>query len=192
MKTKFLFLSLILLIAGSAVFGQEKIKTMRANTEPVRVGEIAPDFTLTDADGKTVQLSRIKSPAVLVFYRGYWCPYCLRQLAELRSLMTPKDKTPLYAISIDPADKLKVTREKIAKDGKGEINFPLLSDPGHKTIDAYGVFDPAYTGQRFEGIPHPAVYILDKNRKVVYSKVEPDYKLRPTNEDIRAELDKLK
>ncbi len=106
--------------------------------------------------------------------------------------MTPKDKTPLYAISIDGADKLKVTREKIAKDGKGEINFPLLSDPGHKTIDAYGVFDPAYAGQRFEGIPHPAVYILDKNRKVIYSKVEPDYKLRPTNQDIRAELDKLK
>lgn len=106
--------------------------------------------------------------------------------------MTTKDKTPLYAISIDPADQLKVTNEKIAKDGHGSINFPLLSDPGHKTIDAYGVFDPAYLGQKFEGIPHPAVYILDKHRKVVFAKVEPDYRLRPTIHEIRAELDKLK
>ena len=81
---------------------------------------------------------------------------------------------------------------KIAKDGKGEVNFPILSDPKHKTIDAYGLFDPAYTGQDFEGIPHPAVYILDKNRKIVWAKVEPDYRKRPTNEEIRTELNKLK
>ena len=81
---------------------------------------------------------------------------------------------------------------KIAKDGKGDVNFPLLSDAGHKTIDAYGLFDAAYAGQDAEGIPHPAVYILDKNRKIVWAKVETDYKIRPTNADIRAQLDKLK
>ena len=81
---------------------------------------------------------------------------------------------------------------KIAKDGKGEVNFPLLSDPEHKTIDAYGLFDPAYVGQDFEGIPHPAIYILDKKRKIVWAKVESDYRKRPTNEDIRTELNKLK
>ena len=81
---------------------------------------------------------------------------------------------------------------KIAKDGKGEVNFPILSDPNHKTIDAYGLFDPAYIGQDFEGIPHPAIYILDKNRKIVWAKVEPDYRKRPTNEEIRTELNKLK
>lgn len=81
---------------------------------------------------------------------------------------------------------------KIAKDGKGEVTFPILSDAGHKTIDAYGLFDPAYVGKGIEGIPHPAVYILDKNRKIVWAKIESDYKVRPTNADIRAELDKLK
>lgn len=81
---------------------------------------------------------------------------------------------------------------KIAKDGKGEINFPLLSDPDHKTIDAYGLFDPAYIGKGVEGIPHPTVFILDKNRKIVWARVEEDYRKRPTNAEIRAELDKLK
>ncbi len=68
----------------------------------------------------------------------------------------------------------------------------MLSDPNHQTIDAYGLFDPVYIGKGVEGIPHPAVYVLDKNRKVLWSKVESDYKYRPTNEEIRAELDKIK
>ena len=80
---------------------------------------------------------------------------------------------------------------KIAKDGKGTVNFPILSDPNHQTIDAYGLFDSTYIGKGVEGIPHPSIYILDKKRKVVWAKIEPDYRKRPTNEEIRAELKKL-
>ena len=80
---------------------------------------------------------------------------------------------------------------KIAKDGKGELTFPLLSDPDHKTIDTYGLFDPAYLGDKFEGIPHPAVFVLDKKRKVVWAKIESDYRKRPANEEIRVAIDNL-
>ena len=52
-------------------------------------------------------------------------------------------------------------------------------------------FDTAYVDQGFEGIPHPAIYILDKYRKVIWAKVESDYRKRPTNDEIRIELDKL-
>ena len=107
--------------------------------------------------------------------------------------MLKKDEAvALFAVSVDPADKNKDLAAKIAKDKKGEINFPLLSDAGHKTIDAYGLFDTEYIGQGIEGIPHPAVYVLDKNRKIVWARVESDYRKRPTNAEIRAELDKLK
>jgi peroxiredoxin len=67
-----------------------------------------------------------------------------------------------------------------------------LSDPDHKIIDAYGLRDPAYEGQKVYGIPHPAVYVINKQGKVVWAKVESDYKQRPTNEEIRAALDSLK
>lgn len=82
--------------------------------------------------------------------------------------------------------------EKIASDGKGAINFAILSDPDHKIIDAYGLRDPAYEGQKVFGIPHPAVYVIDKRGKVSWAKIESDYKQRPTNEEIRAALDSLK
>ena len=98
----------------------------------------------------------------------------------------------LYAISVDPPDVSKTFAEKIAADGKGKVTFPLISDPEHKVIDAYGLRDPAYEGEKVYGIPHPAVYVIDKEGKVVWAKIESDYKQRPTNEEIRAALNALK
>ncbi len=98
----------------------------------------------------------------------------------------------LYAISVDPPDVSKTFAEKIAADGKGAVSFPLLSDPDHKIIDAYGLRDPAYAGQQLDGIPHPAVYVIDKTGKVAWVKVESNYRERPTNQEIRVALDALK
>ncbi len=80
---------------------------------------------------------------------------------------------------------------KIASDGKGNITFSILSDPGNLTIDRYGLRDPAYAGGKNDGIPHPAVFVLDRNGRVRWSKIESDYKQRPTNEEIRKALDAI-
>ena len=106
--------------------------------------------------------------------------------------MKKNENVKLFAISVDPPDISKTFAEKIASDGKGAVVFPLLSDLDHKIIDAYGLRDPAYEGQKVYGIPHPAVYVIDKQGKVVWAKIESDYKQRPTNEEIRTALDSLK
>ena len=95
----------------------------------------------------------------------------------------------LYAISVDPPDVSKSFAEKIASDGKGKLNFSLLSDPEHKIIDAYGLRDPAYEEQKIYGIPHPAVYVINKDGKVAWAKVESNYRERPTNQQIRVAID---
>jgi len=109
-------------------------------------------------------------------------------LAELRSLLKKGENVKLYAISVDPPEVSKNFADKITSDGKGEVNFPLLSDPDHKIIDACGLRDPAYEGQKVYGIPHPAVYVIDKTGKVTWARVESDYRKRPTNEEIRSAL----
>ncbi|MEP6904074.1 MAG: peroxiredoxin family protein [Actinomycetota bacterium] len=186
-------LKIFLFVALLAIFSfAVQAQNAKSKTEPITAGATAPDFTLNDQNGKAVTLSKVGKNTILVFYRGFWCPFCARQLSELRSLLKENEAVALFAISVDEAEKTKGLMSKIAKDGKGEVTFPFLSDVGHKTIDAYGLFDTAYIGQGVEGIPHPAVYILDKNRQIVWAKVESDYKIRPTNADIRTELDKLK
>ena len=106
--------------------------------------------------------------------------------------MKKNENVKLFAISVDPPDVSKSFADKIASDGKGAINFSILSDPEHRMIDAYGLRDPAYEGQKVYGIPHPAVCVIDKQGKVAWARIESDYKLRPTNEEIRTALDSLK
>lgn len=106
--------------------------------------------------------------------------------------MKKGEEVKLYAISVDPPDVSKDFAAKIASDHKGAIDFPILSDSDHKIIDAYGLRDPAYAGQKFDGIPHPAVYVIDKAGRVAWAKVESNYRERPSNNDIRVALDALR
>lgn len=113
-------------------------------------------------------------------------------MAGLRTLLKKDENIKLFAISVDPPETSKELAAKIAADGNGEINFSLLSDPDHRTIDAYGLHDPAYDGDKLAGIPYPAVYVIDKSGIITWAKVESNYRERPTNDRIRAAIDKLK
>jgi peroxiredoxin len=178
MRKNLIFALLLLCLLSISALAQ------RDKTDSLKVGETAPEFSLVSDSGKTVSSSSLKGPVVIVFYRAYWCPFCVRQLADLRSLK--QDRFTVVAISPDPIERLKETKSKVAKDGKGEIPFALLSDPGSKTVNAFGVYDPTYAGQDVDGIPRASIFILDKDRKVVWANVSMDYKKRPTLDEVRA------
>jgi peroxiredoxin len=93
---------------------------------------------------------------------------------------------------VDTAEQSRKFIEKIAADGRGVIAFPLLSDPQHQVIDAYGLADPRYLKQKREGIPYPAAYVIDKAGRVVWSRIDIEFRERPPNSEIRAALDALK
>lgn len=63
-------------------------------------------------------------------------------------------------------------RTKRHSHGKGEVNFPILYYADHKIIDAYGLRDPAYEGQKFDGIPASAVYVINKTGRVSWVKID--------------------
>ncbi len=113
-------------------------------------------------------------------------------MAELRFLLKPGEAVNLFAVSVDPPDKTRSILPKITADGKGDIAYTLLSDPDHATIDRYGLHDARYDGKTFAGIPLPATYVLDRKGRVVWSRVDPDYKKRPTNQEIREALVRVK
>lgn len=66
---------------------------------------------------------------------------------------------------------------------KREISFPLLSDTGSRTIDAYRVRNEEATG-RTRGIPHPTVFVLDPDGAICAKLRHDGYKTRPTSSDI--------
>ena len=62
----------------------EYLVTSSIAENALKENELAPDFTLPDALGQHVTLSRLleQGPVVLVFYRGGWCPYCIACIPE--------------------------------------------------------------------------------------------------------------
>jgi len=66
----------------------EELNQEIKNILKVKVGDQAPEFTLTNATGDTISLRDMlkNGKVVLVFYRGSWCPYCNLQLNQLQNV----------------------------------------------------------------------------------------------------------
>lgn len=80
--------------------------------------------------------------------------------------------------------------DRIAAVDGVQPDFPLLSDPGHRVIDPYGLLNPGDPWGR--EITHPATFVIDREGIVQWRFVEVDYKVRPTNEDIVEVLKRLR
>jgi peroxiredoxin len=190
----FLALALALVMIHPAAFAQvgpkDGANLPATDLDRIKVGQPAPDFTLENIDGKQVSLSefRGKKSVVLVFYRGQWWPYCTQQLGELKGLLNKqeKDKIQILTVSIDSHDDSKKFIQKLQEKFPGDYDFPFLEDKNHKVIDRYGILNPDG-----KGWPHPATYVIDTQGIVRWKFVEVNYRKRPSNEQILAELKKI-
>lgn len=85
----------------------------------------------------------------------------------------------IAAISYDPVP----TNRKFAK--QSNITFPILSDAEYWHVKAFGILNESYAeGHRAYGIPHPGIFLVGKDGKVVAKLAEADYKERPPLETV--------
>jgi peroxiredoxin len=158
--------------------------------ERVTVGSMAPDFTLAQYRADTFTLSDLRGSknVVLVFYRGSWCPYCMNQLTELRSVLDDELKvdTELVVLSIDGDAENAQAFARISRDDGVEPDYAFLSDPESTVIARYGVLNP--DGGRRGLIPHAPAYVIDKEGIVQWLDVQTDYTIRPSNEQLQEAL----
>lgn len=193
---RFLF---ALLLSGLAFAGKAQEKP-----EGLFINSKAYDFKAKDQNGKEVSLKELrkKGPVVVVFYRGYWCPYCNRELKKLQdslSYITAKGAT-LVAITPEVTTGIDST---VARTG---ASFPIVYDQDMKIADAYkvsfnvdertvaryrnaGIDLLANNAQKKDArLPVPAVYVVNTEGSVVYRFFNEDYKKRPSVQDILAVL----
>jgi peroxiredoxin len=160
----------------------------------VQVGNQIENFTLDDATGRPVSLEDILQAgvAVIVFYRGGWCPYCNLALRTYQQELLPQLSefgAELVAISPQSPD------ESLSAKEKANLEFTVLSDPGSRLAYRLGIAfqqsDEVLAAQRTLGVdlaevnaegathlPRPTVLIVDRTRTVRFVDVQLDYTKR--------------
>jgi len=107
---------------------------MTGKLEP---GDPAPDFTLSDADGRPVSLSGYRGQRVIVyFYPAAMTPGCTKEACDFRDSLADLRGSGIAVLGISPDPPAKLARFR----DKETITFPLLSDPDHAVHKAYGAY----------------------------------------------------
>lgn len=162
--------------------------------QSLRVGQLAPGFTLPDATGQPVTLAKLLSagPVVLVFYRGNWCPYCNVQLRAYEQTLTQFQAygATLVALSPQTPELTQLTANE------KNLHFPVLSDVGNTVARQYGlayqvggaVYDTlhsvgidlaAHNGDASGELPLTGTFVIAPNGRVAWATVEADFTQRP-------------
>jgi len=192
----------LFLISALQIQAQEKPEGLFINSK-------APDFKGKDQNGNDVVLKdlRKKGAVVIIFYRGYWCPYCNKELQKLEDSLSSIKERGAQFIAITPEKK-----EGVAKTiEKTKATYPIITDEelkimraydvayqvDTKTIDRYKMASidlAANNGQKPDAVylPVPAVYIVGKDGEIKYRFFEEDYKKQATVKDILNNLVGLK
>ena len=110
----------------------------------VRIGEIAPDFTITLTDGKQVTLSSLRGKVVMLQFTASWCGVCRKEMPFIEKdiWLKHKDNADFALIGIDRDEPL----EKVLAFAKSTgVTYPLGLDPGADIFAKYALRDAGIT-----------------------------------------------
>jgi peroxiredoxin len=156
------------------------------------IGDNAPNFTLKNATGETVELNDYlkKGTVILTWYRGGWCPYCNLTLHSLQEALPSFQAKGANLLTLTPElpDKSMTTSEK------HNLQFEVLSDVGNVVAKAYGIsfnlapelaesyqdaFDlHGYNGDESNELPLAATYVISQDGVIKYAFLHKDYRYR--------------
>ena len=178
-------------VAGAFAAEQRALAAAGEPSGLVQPGTRLPDGELLGVAGQPATLAETLSgkPAVIVFYRGGWCPYCSIALRTYQAQLVPplaERGISLIAISPQAPDGSLSTKE--AK----ELTFTVLSDPGNQIAGQLGILTAPSDGARAAqlqlgldltqvnadgttGLPMPTVVIADADGVIRWIDVHRDY-----------------
>ncbi|MDT5189498.1 MAG: thioredoxin-dependent peroxiredoxin [Mycobacterium sp.] len=128
-------------------------------TPRLEVGDKAPAFSLSDADGNTVKLSDYKGRKVIVyFYPAASTPGCTKQACDFRDSLAELNEAGLAVVGISPDKPAKLAKFRDAE----ELTFPLLSDPDREVLTAWGAYgEKTMYGKKVHGVIR-STFVVDE------------------------------
>ena len=149
-------------------------------------GQKAPEFSLSDQDGRTVKLSDFRGRKVLLyFYPKADTPGCTTQSCAVRDARQDMKKLNVDVLGISPDEP--AAQKKF--DVKYSLGFPLLADTEHEAAEAYGVWgEKTNYGKTYMGITRSS-FLVDEKGVILraWYKVKPEETV-PKAKEALAEL----
>lgn len=192
-----LVLSLVVL-CSSLVVAQGDVPLSPLEIRPLNIGQKISSIVLRDKrnDSFDIKTEVWEKPAVVIFYRGGWDPFCVSHLKKLQKIEKELQQIGCQLIAISP------DRQEMLKrfSRKHRIRFPLLSDSEMEAAQLFGVAYQvddetaqeyrkeynvdleAASGLDHHMLPVPSVFLLDAQGIVRFSYSNANYKERIRNE----------
>ncbi|HKI77913.1 MAG TPA: peroxiredoxin [Ignavibacteriaceae bacterium] len=146
----------------------------------IKVGDMAPDFSLVSSKMEKVSLSDFRGKnVVLLFFPFAGSGVCTKEMCNFRDEFKQYEEldAQVLGVSVDSVYGLNLFAEK------NDYKFPLLSDFNKEVIQSYGVFDDLFAAGKldYKGVAKRSAFVIDKEGKVKYAEVlaspgdEPNY-----------------
>ena len=145
------------------------------------VGASLPEFELNDSDGQEFRSDDLLgSPAVLMFYRGNWCPLCMAQIKEIADRYEDLDALGIKVVLVSPQSD--EHSRKLA--AKYDIPLRFLIDEDNQLARSLGI---AVSNGVPVGLPGgyapdtvmPTLVVTNANGTIVFSDQTDNYRVRP-------------
>jgi thioredoxin-dependent peroxiredoxin len=131
----------------------------------LKIGDSAPDFKLSDKEGKLFRLSDFKGKKVAIyFYPKDNTPGCTKQACNIRDNFSVLEKEGIIIIGISIDDEK--SHEKFVD--KYNLPFILLSDKEKEVVNKYGVYgEKSFMGKKYFGTSRKT-FLIDEEGEIVH------------------------
>ena len=136
------------------------------DSSPPVAGDVAPPFTLTDADGKPVSLADFAGkPVIVYFYPAAMTPGCTTEACDFTSARRSLDTAGYTVIGISPDPPAKLAKFR----DKESLSIVLLSDADRSVLAAYGAYgEKKQYGRTMQGVIR-STFVIDADGKIEHA-----------------------
>ena len=154
----------------------------------VDVGSTAPNFNLHKSKTETIELEGLRGKNVVIaFFPAAFTGTCEKELCTFRDSHAALNdlNAEVLGISVDGPFTVAAFAEK------NGLTFPLLSDYGRSTVNAYGVNHDDFAGLSGYTAAKRSVFVVDKEGVVRYAWVAPNPGVEPDYDAVKAAVAEL-
>jgi len=172
-------------VAGSVLYIYWYSRLGRINSAELANGATLPPFQLKSADGTMWDSSDAKNyPALMLFFRGNWCPLCMAQIKEIASLYQQLDRMGIKVLLVSPQPE----KHTQSLASKFNVNFTFLVDENGAVAKRLGIDAKQGTPKGMEVLGYesdtvlPTAIALDSAGKIIWTDQTDNYRVRPEPE----------